>query len=90
MAIVGMVGDMRELGVSYLVMFTALLSINLAIINLMPFPALDGGRLLFVIIETITRRPIPSRFFNALNALGFGLLIFLMVLITIQDVRNIL
>jgi len=88
--IVSMVGDMRELGLSYLVMFTALLSINLAIINLMPFPALDGGRLLFVIIETITRRPIPARFFNALNALGFGLLIFLMVLITIQDVRNIL
>ncbi|KKW14548.1 MAG: RIP metalloprotease RseP, partial [Parcubacteria group bacterium GW2011_GWA2_50_10b] len=69
--------------------FAALLSINLSIINLMPFPALDGGRLLFVGIETVTRRPIPSRFFNAVNTAGFALLIFLMILITIQDVRNI-
>lgn len=87
--IVGMVSDVRELGLSYLVTFTALLSINLTIINLMPFPALDGGRLLFVGIEAITRRPIPPRFFNALNTVGFALLIFLMILITIHDVRNI-
>ncbi|MEK7176063.1 MAG: M50 family metallopeptidase [Patescibacteria group bacterium] len=87
--IVGMVGDIRELGIAYLITFTALLSINLSIINLMPFPALDGGRLLFVGIEAIIRRPIPSRFFNALNTAGFALLIFLMILITIHDVRNI-
>ncbi len=87
--IVGMVGDMRELGLSYLVTFTALLSINLSIINLLPFPALDGGRLLMVGIESITRRPIPASYFNAINAAGFALLIFLMILITIQDVRNI-
>lgn len=87
--IVGMVGDMRELGLAYLITFTALLSINLSIINLLPFPALDGGRLLMVGIESITRRPIPSSYFNAINAAGFALLIFLMILITIQDVRNI-
>lgn len=87
--IVSMVGDMRQLGWSYLLTFTALLSINLSIINLMPFPALDGGRLLFVTIEAVTRRRIPARFFNAVNAAGFALLIFLMILITIHDVRNI-
>ncbi len=87
--IVGMVGDMRELGLAYLITFTAMLSINLSIINLLPFPALDGGRLLFVGIESITRRKIPARFFNAVNAAGFALLIFLMILITIRDVRNI-
>lgn len=87
--IVSMVGDMRELGWSYLVTFTALLSINLSIINLLPFPALDGGRLLFVGIESVTRRRVPPRFFNAVNAAGFALLIFLMILITIRDVRNI-
>lgn len=87
--IVGMVGDMRELGLSYLITFTALLSINLSIINLLPFPALDGGRLLFVGIESATRRTIPPRFFNAINAAGFALLVFLMILITIRDVRNI-
>lgn len=87
--IVGMVGDVRELGFNYLLTFTALISINLAIINLLPFPALDGGRLLFVGIEAITRRSIPPKIFNAANAVGFALLIFLMLLITIQDVRNI-
>lgn len=87
--IVGMVGDMRELGISYLITFTALLSINLSIINLLPVPALDGGRLLFVAIESVTRRSIPPRFFNAVNVAGFALLIFLMILITIKDVRNI-
>ncbi|MDO8424116.1 MAG: site-2 protease family protein, partial [bacterium] len=87
--IIGMVGDTRELGWNYLLIFTALLSINLSIINLMPFPALDGGRLLLVGVETVTRRPIPPRFFNAVNAAGFALLIFLMILITIRDVRNI-
>ncbi|MEX0919361.1 MAG: RIP metalloprotease RseP [Parcubacteria group bacterium] len=87
--IVGIVGDVRDLGVSYLITFTALISINLAIINLLPIPALDGGRLLFVIIEAIGRRPIPPKVFNAVNGIGFLLLILLMVIITIQDVRNI-
>ena len=87
--IVGMVGEIRELGLSYLVTFTALLSINLSIINLLPFPALDGGRLVFVGIESVTRKKIPPRFFNAVNAMGFALLLFLMILITVRDVRNI-
>jgi regulator of sigma E protease len=88
--IVSLVGEVRELGWSYLVTFTALLSLNLSIINLMPFPALDGGRLLFVAIEAVSRRRIQPRFFNAVNAAGFALLIFLMILITVHDVRNIL
>jgi len=87
--IVSMVGDVRELGFSYLLTFTALLSINLSIINLLPFPALDGGRLLFVGIEGISRRSIPPRTYNLLNTVGFALLIFLMLLITAQDVRSI-
>jgi regulator of sigma E protease len=87
--IVGMVGDARGLGFGYLLTFAALISINLAVINLLPFPALDGGRLLFVAIEGVTRRSIPARVFNALNSVGFALLIFLMLYITFQDVRNI-
>ncbi|MEK7147781.1 MAG: M50 family metallopeptidase [Patescibacteria group bacterium] len=88
--LVGMVGDVEELGFSHLVIFTALISINLCLINLLPFPALDGGRLLFVGIETVTRRAIPAKIFNVLNTTGFALLIFLMILVTIRDVRNIL
>ena len=87
--IVGMVGDVRELGFAYLLTFTALISINLAIINLLPFPALDGGRLLFVGVEAVSRRSVPPRIFNALNTIGFAVLILLMLLITVQDVRNI-
>lgn len=87
--IVGMVSDVRELGFTYLLTFTALLSVNLSIINLLPLPALDGGRLLFVGIEGVTRRSIPPRVFNMLNTVGFALLILLMLVITIQDVRNI-
>ena len=88
--IVGMVGDVRELGFAYLIIFTALISINLALINLVPFPALDGGRLLFVGIEAVSRKPIPPRVFNIVNTVGFGLLILLMILVTVRDVRNIL
>jgi len=87
--IVGIVGDTLELGLIHLLVFTALISINLSIINLLPFPALDGGRLLFVGIEAMTRRPIPPRIFNALNTAGFALLVMLMILITVQDILNI-
>lgn len=82
----GMVGDARTLGFAYLLSLTALISINLAIVNLMPFPALDGGRLLFVAIESIIRRPIPSKVFNALNTVGFSLLILLMLVVTFRDI----
>ncbi len=88
--LVGLVGDVTGMGLGYLLTFTALISINLCIINLLPFPALDGGRLLFVVIEAVTRRKIPAIIFNSLNTAGFAILIFLMFLVTIQDVRNIL
>ncbi len=84
--IVGHVGDAAEFGLSYLITFTAFISINLAVINLVPFPALDGGRLLFVAVEGITKKPIKPKIANALNLIGFVLLITLMVVITISDV----
>ena len=87
--LVGLVGEVSLMGLGYLLTFTALISINLCIINLLPFPALDGGRLLFVGIESVVRKKIPSRVFNFLNAGGFALLILLMVFVTIQDVRNL-
>ncbi|MFH1472896.1 MAG: site-2 protease family protein [bacterium] len=87
--LVGLVGQVAHLGFVYILSFTALISINLAIINLLPFPALDGGRLLFVIIESISRRKIPAKAANILNTVGFALLLLLMILVTVQDVRNI-
>ncbi|MCX6712181.1 MAG: site-2 protease family protein [Candidatus Vogelbacteria bacterium] len=88
--IYGLVSDASRLGFVYLLNFTALISINLAILNLLPFPALDGGRLLFVVIEAIIRRPINPKIANALNTIGFGLLILLMAVIAISDVFKLL
>jgi regulator of sigma E protease len=84
--IVGLVGDASKLGVIYVLSFTAFISINLAVINLIPFPALDGGRLLFVAIEAVKRSPISPKVSNMLNTVGFLLLIGLMILVTIHDV----
>lgn len=84
--IVGLVGDASQLGFIYLLSFTAFISINLAVINLIPFPALDGGRLLFVIIEKIKGSPIKPKIANAFNGIGFALLLLLMIVITVSDV----
>lgn len=88
--IVGLVGDASQFGFVYLLGFTAFISINLAVLNLIPFPALDGGRLLFVLIEGVTRRQIKPSIANTINAVGFMLLILLMVVITVSDVVKLL
>jgi regulator of sigma E protease len=88
--IAGLVGDVTALGFVYLLSFTALISINLAVINLLPFPALDGGRLLFIAIESIIRRPIPVKVVNWLNGAGFVFLLIIMAIVTINDIIRIL
>jgi regulator of sigma E protease len=84
------VGEANNLGFVYLLSLIALISINLAIINLLPFPALDGGRLLFVAIEAIIRRPIKPAIVAWTNGIGFALLILLMLVITGHDILNLL
>lgn len=86
--IVGLVGDALSLGVVYLLMLTAIISINLAIINLVPFPALDGGRLLFLLIEALGL-PIKPKVALLLNTFGFVLLLLLMVVVTYSDIVKI-
>lgn len=88
--IVGLVGDVSELGIIYLLSFTAFISINLAVVNLLPFPALDGGRLLFLAIEAVKGSRINPKITNTLNAVGFVLLILLMIVVTVQDITKIL
>lgn len=88
--IVSLVGDAASLGFSNLLRFTALISINLAIINLLPLPALDGGRLLFIAIEAIKRSPLNPKFVNWANTIGFALLILLMLVVTYSDVAKLL
>ena len=88
--LVSLVGEAQKLGLGYLISFTALISLNLAVINLLPLPALDGGRLLFVCIEAATRRRIPAKIYTGLNMAGFALLLILMALVTVHDVKGIL
>ena len=88
--IASLTGDAAALGFGALLSFAALLSTNLAIINLLPFPALDGGRLLFLGIEVITRRRIPLNIAAAVNTAGFAVLILLMLAVTVQDVGRLL
>lgn len=84
--IAGLVADALHLGFIYLLTFTALISVNLGVLNLIPFPALDGGRLLFVIIESIIRRRIKPIISNSFNLVGFALLLLLMVVVTYNDI----
>ncbi len=84
--IAGLVGAAARFGFANLLGFVAFISLNLAVINLLPLPALDGGRLLFVAIETIRRRPLNPKIVNYLNGIGFALLLILMLFITYKDI----
>jgi len=88
--IVGFIGDASALGFAYLMSFTSFISINLAVINLIPFPALDGGRILFVIIESIRGKKISAKVSNILNFAGFVLLLLFMVVVTYNDIVRLI
>ena len=79
---------MRE-GLWSFVTFLALISLNLGLLNLFPIPALDGGRILFVLLEMVFRRRLPERVENWIHMTGFVLLIALMIFVTWQDVYNL-
>jgi regulator of sigma E protease len=88
--IVGIVGTASEFGFVYVIQLIALLSINLAIINMIPFPALDGGRLLFLGIEAIKRSPVNQKAMAVANGIGFAILILLMLLVTYKDIARLI
>ena len=87
--IVGMVGDAAAFGVVALLTFTAIISLNLAVINVLPFPALDGGRVVFVLIEAITRKKVPPAWTGWTNLVGFVLLMMLMAAVTFNDIARL-
>jgi regulator of sigma E protease len=66
--------------------FAAFLSINLAVLNLIPFPALDGGWILILLVELVSRRKIPDKFVGIWNTIGFAILMSFMLLITFKDI----
>lgn len=68
----------------------SMITINIGVFNLLPFPALDGGRIVLLLIEQICRRPLNKKFENALNLLGLMLLFGMMILITLQDISRLI
>jgi regulator of sigma E protease len=80
--------QVTELGLVYIIQFAAILSVNLGIINALPFPALDGGRILFILIEKVKGSPISQKTEQMFHTIGFILLITLMIFITFKDVTK--
>ena len=83
-------GKQAELGASYLVHFMAVLSVNLALLNLLPIPILDGGHLFFFLVEAIRRKPVPVRHREVAQALGLMMILALMILVFYQDFLRLL
>lgn len=84
--IVKMSSQAAKAGIWTLMNFTAFMSIQLAVFNLLPFPALDGGLILIQFLEMITRKKIPEKFIGVVNSVGFALLMMLMVVVTLKDI----
>ena len=88
--IFGIVGTAADAGIWSVLSLIALLSVNVGFINLLPLPAFDGGRLLFIIIEKIKGKPVDPRLENTIHAVGFFLLMALMLLITYNDIIRLI
>ena len=84
--IVKMSSQAAKAGIWTLMEFTAFMSVQLAVFNLLPLPALDGGLILIQILELITRKKIPEKFVGVVNSVGFALLMLLMVVVTLKDI----
>lgn len=84
------VGESARLGFSYLINITAMISLSLAAMNVLPIPALDGGRALFVIIESIFRKKVPAKIEQIVHGTGFILLLALILVITWRDIAALL
>ena len=77
-------------GLSFFLYFLALLSINLAFVNVLPIPVLDGGHLLFLLIERIKGSPVSARVLNYSQILGLVFVLALMVFVTYNDILRLL
>ena len=88
--IVGLIGDAAGFGIAYLFSFIAFISVNLAVLNLLPIPALDGGRLFFLLVETVKGSRLSPRFVNTAHLAGFVALIAFMLVVTYNDIARII
>lgn len=88
-AIAKMAGESAKLGFESLLFFTAILSINLGIINLFPFPVLDGGHLVILLIEGVRRKPLPIKTTLVIQKIGMAFLLALMIFIIFNDITKL-
>lgn len=82
-------GEVASLGVSHLVQFAAMLSVNLAVMNVLPFPALDGGRLAFLLYEIVRRKKASPAFESVVHGSGFIILLLIVVIVTVKDIIHL-
>ena len=84
------IGNAAKMSLMNLLPIMALITINLGIFNLLPFPALDGGRLVFILFEMITRKPVPQKYESLVHAVGFAILIGFMLIVTAKDIWSLI
>jgi len=84
--IAAIAGKAASAGILNLLYFTGMLSMSLGIMNLIPFPALDGGQLFLLVIEYIKKKPLSIRTYQAVNLVGFALFILLTIFVTYRDI----
>lgn len=84
------VGQAAAAGLPDLLYVAALIVVNLGVVNLFPLPALDGGRLLFLLLEAIRRKPINPKYEGYVNFAGFALLMLLMVVVSFNDIMRLI
>lgn len=84
------VGQAASMGIDQLLYIAAMIAVNLGVVNLFPLPALDGGRLLFLIVEGIRRKPVNPKYEGYVHFVGFALLMLLMVVVSFNDVVRLL
>ena len=76
-------------GLNNLIFMMMVISVNLGIFNMLPIPALDGGRFFFLLIEAVRRKPIPPKYEGVVHTVGFLILIAFMILISFKDVMRL-
>ncbi len=87
--IVTVISEAASIGWQPILMILAMITVNLGIFNLIPFPALDGGKLFLLLIEAIRRKPLPEKYEIVINLVGFAALMCLMLFVTYNDIARL-
>lgn len=87
---VEVIGEAASQGLDSLIYLAAFITVNLGVFNLLPLPALDGGRLIFILIEMIGGKPVPKKYESMIHFIGFALLILLIILVTFNDIKSLI